>query len=66
LDYSLGFKSSFGINLELGGALSTLEAPLYNKEYALGVFLEGVFNNASTDSLLNVLRSKRVSNTIIR
>ena len=66
MDYSLGFKSSFGINLELGGALSTLEAPLYNKEYALGVFLEGVFNNASTDSLLNVLRSKRVSNTIIR
>jgi len=47
LDYSLGFKSSFGTNLELGGALSTLEAPLYNKEYALGVFLEGAFNNAS-------------------
>ena len=34
---------------------------LYNKEYALSVFLdiEGAFNNASTDSPLNVLRSKR-------
>jgi len=31
---------------------------LYNKEYALSVFLdiEGAFNGASTDSLLNVLR----------
>ena len=38
-----------------------IEKALYNKEYALGVFLdiEGAFNNASTDSLLNVLRSKR-------
>ena len=44
-----------------------IEKALYNKEYALSVFLDiqGAFNNASTDSLLNVLRSKRVSNTII-
>jgi len=34
-----------------------IEKPLYNKEYALSVFLdiEGAFNNASTDSLLNAL-----------
>jgi len=41
--------------------------PVRGKQYALGVFLniEGAFNNASSGSLLNVLRSKRVSNTVI-
>jgi len=45
-----------------------IEKSLYNKKYALSVFLdiEGAFNNASTDSFLKVLRSKRVSYTIIR
>jgi len=38
-----------------------IEKALHNKEYALSVFLD-----IGTDSLLNVLRSKRVSNTIIR
>ena len=51
-----------------GKSADTAQKAVYNKEYALSVFLdiEGAFNNASTDSLLNVLRSKRVSNTIIR
>jgi len=39
-----------------------IEKALCNKKYALGVFpdIEGAFNNASTDSLSNLLRSKRV------
>ena len=39
-----------------------------NKEYALGVFLdiEGAFNNAPPTSLLSVMRSKGVANTVIR
>jgi len=39
-----------------------IEKALYNKEYALGVFLdiEGAFNKASTDSLLNGFTFKKM------
>jgi len=62
--FMAGKSTDTGLHVLVG----KIEKALYNKEYALSAFLdiEGAFNNASTDSLLNVLRSKRVSNTIIR
>ena len=51
----------------LHNLVNKIERAVHGKQYALGVFLdiEGAFNNASSGSLLNVLRSKRVSNTVI-
>jgi len=45
-----------------------IERAINSQQYALGVILdiEGAFNNASTNSPLNVLRSKKVSITIIQ
>ena len=52
----------------LHNLVGRIERALNNKEYALGVFLdiEGAFNNASLASLLNVMRSKGVGDTVIR
>ena len=51
----------------LHNLVSKITRAVHGKQYALGVFLdtEGAFNNASSGSLLNVLRSKRVSNTVV-
>ena len=54
-------------DIALHNLVSKIESAVHGKQYALGVFLaiEEAFNNASSGALLNVLRSKRVSNTVI-
>ena len=52
----------------LHNLVGRIERAINNKEYALGIFLdiEAAFNNASPTSLLSVMRSKGVENTVIR